>query len=426
MPALAAFGRLARSAGYLLFFMMLFVPTTYQPIKAVLLAFVLVSILVAAVASGRFPLHRHVALISLGYAALGALSVLRGHAGGAPGAVAMFNPYVTWPLVFSVLVAGTAHQGVLTGLLRVLVCSALAISIYSITYVLWAAGYWPDALYYPIDQGQAIGFHGTYVEFNLYSIASLLFLVPFLVGALLMFPASQTPIGRRTLWCALLLSLATVLLSGRRALLVLVPIAPVLALAFRSWLRQFTPAEDRRSVFRTLCVAGALTLILGLMVVSMGGLAPRGFVHMVATGFQFGTDPVAMLRRDQFAALIEGWLENPLIGSGQGAPAPGYIRSVATPWAYELSYISLLYHTGAIGVLLYAAGPLWIALHSRAAARAGWHGAPYALAVMVGSASFLIANATNPYLEKYDYLWVVFLPVAFVNAWLVDQSRSAR
>jgi hypothetical protein len=37
-----------------------------------------------------------------------------------------------------------------------------------------------------------------------------------------------------------------------------------------------------------------------------------------------------------------------------------------------------------------------------------------------------MGNASNPYLEKFDYMWVVFLPIAFVNYWLLDKRRQAR
>ena len=44
------------------------------------------------------------------------------------------------------------------------------------------------------------------------------------------------------------------------------------------------------------------------------------------------------------------------------------------------------------------------------------------LSVLVGTVSFLIANGADPYLEKYDYMWVVFLPVAIINIWLCTRE----
>ena len=48
--------------GYALFFMMLFVPTTYQPIKAVLLATVLTLIGIGILMRGRLHLHMSILL----------------------------------------------------------------------------------------------------------------------------------------------------------------------------------------------------------------------------------------------------------------------------------------------------------------------------------------------------------------------------
>ena len=153
-------------------------------------------------------------------------------------------------------------------------------------------------------------------------------------------------------------------------------------------------------------------------------MAPAGFVDMVASGFRFNSDAVAMSRRDQFFGLVNGWLQQPLFGSGHGAPVRGLIRSPEMPWAYELTYLALLYHTGIVGFVAYSAGLLWTFLKSRQIARTGWPQAPYLVATLVGTASFVLANATNPYLEKYDSIWTLFLPIAFINAWLIETRRS--
>ena len=427
-PATAALqiaGAAVRGLGYALFFAMLFVPSTYRSLKGALLGVTLAGIVGAALITGRVLIDRRVVLTTLGFAAVGVFFVLRGDLLGAPGALQMFNVYVTWPLVYTMLAAGAASPGVLSGLMRVLVWASLAVSVYSIVYVLWAAGYWPDLLYYPFDQGQAIGFHGAYVEFGLYSTSTLLFTMPFLVGALFVFPKTGAPISRPTLWLSLALNLITVLLSGRRALLVLVPLAPALALYYRSWLTPQRKRDSRRLITRALVGAVVLAVVLGAAITAVGGIAPSGFGEMVSTGFQFNSDPVAMSRRDQFAALIDGWTDHPLLGSGHGMPARGVIRSVETPWSYELSYVALLFHTGLLGTAAYAAGVAWMGGMAYLIARRGWPQAPNMVATLVGTSSFLVANATNPYLEKYDYLWVIFLPIAFVNCYLVEQVLPA-
>lgn len=416
-------GAAIRGVGYALFFAMLFVPVTYRSLKGGLLALTLAGIVGAALVTGRVLLDRRVLLMALGFAAIGVFFVLRGYVDGAPGALQMFNVYVTWPLVYTALVAGAARPGVLRGLMRVLVWASVAVSVYSIVYVLWAAGYWPNALYYPLDQGQEIGFHGAYVEFGLYSTSTLLFTMPFLVGALFVFPKTGAPLPRPILWLSLALNLITVLLSGRRALLVLVLLAPALALCYRSWLTPQRKRDSRRLITRALVGAVVLAVVLGAAITAVGGIAPSGFGEMVSTGFQFDSDPVAMLRRDQFTALLDGWRNQPLLGTGHGMPAQ-VIRSIEAPWSYELSYVALLFHTGLVGTAAYAAGVAWMGAMAYLIARRGWPEAPSMVATLVGTSSFLVANATNPYLEKYDFLWVIFLPIAFLNSYLVNQTRS--
>ena len=130
-----------------------------------------------------------------------------------------------------------------------------------------------------------------------------------------------------------------------------------------------------------------------------------------ASTFSSGNSDDVIGRRNQYLALLQEWMATPFIGTGFGGVA-AYTRSVEQPWSYELSYMALLFHTGILGFLLYGASVCWIYVKSiliiRSSDKIGLLLAP----VLVGTTSFLIANATNPYLEKYDYLWVLFLPSA--------------
>lgn len=415
--------KLLRAVAYALFFLMLFLPSTYQPLKGALLGLTLTGILMAAGLTGRFPLAPAIALGALGYSALGLAYVVRGVTAGAPGALAMLNVYVVWPLVYTLLVVGASFPGVLRALTKVAVYAGLTISLYGIIYVLHEAGFWPSAFYYAVDPGQRIEFSGTHIEFRLRSTSTLLFLVPYLIGALFVFPA-HAPVSRPVLWLTALLGLTAVLLSGRRALLVVVALAPAFALLFRGWLSATAKHETRHVVRRVLWAAPALVLVLIVIMTAIGGMEPAGFVDMVASGFRFNSDEVAMTRRDQFFALVNGWLQDPLFGSGHGAPVRGVIRSVEMPWAYELTYVALLYHTGIVGVVAYCVGLAWMFSKSRAIAGSGWPQAPYLMATLVGTASFMLATITNPYLEKYDSIWVLFLPIAFINVWLTERAGS--
>jgi hypothetical protein len=131
------------------------------------------------------------------------------------------------------------------------------------------------------------------------------------------------------------------------------------------------------------------------------------------------------VRAEQFFALLDGWQQNPLFGAGHGASAVGSLRDAEMPWAYELSYVALLFQTGLVGFSIYCSGVIWIFWMGFKIIRSShWLGF-YMLPVLVGTFCFLIANATNPYLAKFDYMWVIFLPVALINSYLLDKDKAS-
>jgi hypothetical protein len=72
--------------------------------------------------------------------------------------------------------------------------------------------------------------------------------------------------------------------------------------------------------------------------------------------------------------------------------------------------------------LLYLAGVIWIFWQAIGVMRRSPLSASLR-PVVVGSICFLLANATNPYLAKFDYLWTIFLPLAYVNFWRLKTAE---
>lgn len=415
---------LAAWPGYILFFLMLFVPTRYQPIKATLLALVLSIILTNILMhGGKIRIHKTILIWTLFYVTLGMLWIFLGYTHDAPGALRVSTVYVLWPLVYTGLVAGISNERILRAIIRVLVFATIAIAIYSASYILHAAGLLPELLYIDIDQGQAISFYSGYVEYRLFSISSLLFLVPFLVAALLTWPKnSDIPVSRRWLWCAFVLGAIVVLLSGRRALLLVVAVSPVIALTLRHFLSGRGSIRNTKLVMRGFAGSVLLSLLIIFCLSSVFDFNIKSVFEMFLEGFDFQYSGGAVKRNMQFFALIDGWSQQPLLGAGHGAGV-AYNRSAEMPWAYELSYVALLYQTGLIGFILYASGVIWIFGMGIRIIRSGHPLGLQILPVLTGTACFLIGNATNPYLGKYDYIWVIFLPIAFINLWLLQRKH---
>lgn len=417
---------IGRALGALLFFLMLFVPTTYQPVKAVLLASILLLVILRALRARRLDVDPSVLLITIGMACLGVIWIALGVARGAPGALRMGTVFVIWPLVYTAL-AGGADRPFLRLTHRLFIIAAIAIGAYAISYILHEARWLPDAYYLDLDTGPSIGFYEGYIEFTIHSIGTVLFLVPYLIALLLTLPDdAEAPVRRRWAWVALVFGLAVVLLSGRRGLLLVVALAPVVTAGMRAAVSPGSPWLRRVPIARFAIGATIVVIAIGAYLESLYGFDPRRLLDQFLGGFNFLTgEESATVRGTQYQALIQGWHEYPWFGSGHGAPAPGSLRSVEQPWAYELSYLALLYHTGLIGILLYGAAVTWLYVNALRAVRSGDTEMRPLLPIMVGTTCFLVANATNPYLEKYDFLWVLFLPMMYVNRWRLSRSGSA-
>lgn len=400
---------------------MLFVPTTYKPIKAGLLAVVLLMIAIQALLRGRLALHPTVLLWMLFIVSVGLIFMLRGLINGTPGALRSGTVFVLWPLVFTILAAGASNERVLQGLIRVAVVAMLAIGLYSLSYILYVAGWLPDTFYIPIDQGQAIGFYEGYIEYRLYNISSLLFLVPFFIAALLTSARGVAiSISHFWLWVALILGLMLSLLSGRRVLQLIVVIAPIITLFFCIFLPQTIKRVNRKQIMRAFAVMTVAVLGLVICLQSIYGFSLLAVVERVFSRI----DESLLIRKEQFSSLLAAWAESPLLGAGLGASVPSVLRSKEMPWAYELSYVALLFHTGLLGFLAYAAAVAWIFWMGLRMIRSGGRMGLYMLPILVGTTCFLIGNATNPYLGKFDYMWVIFLPVAFINFWLLKRRKK--
>jgi hypothetical protein len=414
----------ARAIGFSLFFLMLVVPTVYRPIKGVLLSILLCIVVTRMLIRGRINLHPEVLLGTFLYVAVGLVFVLRGLLLGAPGALRMSTVYVLWPAVYTLLMAGVADGDVFKGLSRVLTAALFAICLYSLSYILWSAGWLPDVLYLHLNQGQDISFRNGIVEFNLYSIASLLFLVPYLIAALVTWSSADGPIPRGLLWIGVLLGLLVTLLSGRRGLMLVVSLAPFLAVAGRSLLPGAQEVPRRRRPVRTLVATLGVLGVTFALLRTLQGFNLTALAAEFTAGFEFGSDPVAISRASQFTELVDAWLDAPLLGAGYGATIPDLLRSQEMPWAFELSYFALLFNTGVVGMMIYGLGIGWTFVTGLRIVASGHSLGRLVMPVLVGTACFLIANATNPYLAKFDYEWVVFLPLAFANTWLLDLSNG--
>ena len=416
-----AIGPALRGVGYVLFFLMIVVPTAYQPLKAPLLALVVGGVGLAALRRPEsVKLHHDVLLLLAVYLGLGIAFMVWGAMNDGPGAARVGSVYLLWPVVFSLLAAAARDVAVLRRLAVVVVAGSVVGALYGLSFLGWTLGRTPAWAYVPLDLGQEIGLFEGFVEVSTYSVPVLFFSVPFLITGWLTWDRAHRLLRPATTLVALGICLLMVLVSGRRALWLAVGLSPAFALAAAA----LAGGTGARGLGRRSVVLAAFTLVPGLVFLNATGADLGALTTFFGDAFSTTRDVGAGARQQQFAALMEGWRESPFIGRGLGT-GTYVVRDSQMPWAYELSYVAMLFHTGLVGVLAYGLGFAFVLANLIVLARRSPALRALALPTLVGVLCFLMGNASNPYLQKYDFMWVIFYPVALVNAGLLGGSRAS-
>lgn len=416
---------IAASSCTLLFLSMAFPAiSALRYVKGSLLVVLLLAIALEYLTNGRSSLDGRVGLWTAGLVTVSFLFVMEGFIARAPGASSVIGVYIVWPVIYTFWIAGLAQPRLLLGVHRTAVAATLFIGLFGCLYLLTQLNILPDiGIVSGLALGwepEAFGLHEGYTQMQFPGMNSVPFLVPYMMAAVAVQDptAPRHPIRRICLWAACIVGVIVVLTSFRRAFVLVIAVTPLLVVFFRHFQPEAERRIDRRSMlgFSAVIVIGVVVIVFGLGAIYEFSVSSM-WEHMVI-GFDFSSQTIdagADLRHEQLTALVRGWLEHPVLGAGHGASAYGSIRSQDAPWAYELSYMALLFQTGLVGFMTYSAGVFWIFWRGIKIIGEGGPLGRMMIPMLVGCSSFLIANATNPYLSKFDGLWMLFLPLAVIN-----------
>lgn len=399
-----------------LIFLALFVPTSYQEIKIVFLLLALTGLGVLALYS-KLVWSGDTLLACFLLAIFGLLNSVHGLFNSAPGAVRVLSVMTLWPILYAVLSTMLNRPDAVKMLVSTLTITFIAIQLYSFLYLGNMTGVVPDVLYFELEQGQNIGLNGSTVEYSLYSISSLLFLMPFWLHYL--FYLANEKRAKIIHWAVLIIGLVLCVLTGRRAVQLVVLMSPFLVVISEAI---FCGGMNKavKSIGRLFNIYNVVFISLGaaslLFVFESMGLQFSPMVDSFKSGFEFTTDVSASARGDQFVSLMSAWLDgNLLFGAGNGSHTD-YLRSESMPWAYELTYVYLLFSTGIVGVLFYFGWFGWGLLRIRNELNKRPDVSIYAVPIITGVFSLAIGAAANPSFLKFDYLWIILLPHLLAGA----------
>jgi hypothetical protein len=407
-------------------------------IKAGLFLVLLLATSLDALLAGRIKVHLSIARWSLGLALVGMLFSLEGIAFGAPGAISYgVGIYVFWPLVYAFLLGGARNENILKCLYWIAVASTIFIALNGILFVLSQLGLveqfdWSSIL--GVDEEDAIQGYGLtegYIKINVVGINSMPFLVPMVIsGAIFLEARGRFRVVQRiAIYAALLLGLVFVFVTGRRALLLVTLLCPVILIPFVLARGTVGIGQRLRIISAGLIVGGIVFASSSYLNSSAGdpfSLASVWDILSSAFKLSDSSNVNELVRREQLFSLLNGWSERPLTGWGLGASGKifGPLSSEQYPWAYELYYNALLFQVGLLGFMAYLAGVVWIYLMGWRVIRSKHPVSNLMTPFLVAMTCYLIASGTNPYLPRFDGLWVFFLPVACINWWLCDRGRS--
>lgn len=407
----------------LLLILMINFPTMYKEVKLIPLSILIMFIFYRFTSYAcSIYINKDILFLFLLNMFTGVFFILYGVINSAPGAIRVSTVMVLWPTLWILIIASIDNISILGKIHKIFMGSLVFIVSYAYLFFFNKVGILPDSFFIDIytKSHNAVGFYGNYFELSLLVFASLFFLIPYYFSTMML----KRKIGVFKLFL-FFLCLFLVFMSGRKALL-FISLFSIFLLYF---LIYFLRCKEIKSVFyknwRMLYKLIPLLIFFFVVLSLYTSISFDKLMEVYINAFNFSDASGNMgIRYIQFRALLEGWMESPLFGHGLGSVA-SIVRSDEMPWSYELTYLALLFQVGMVGVIIYGFSVLWIFWQLIIIIKGeNSQFIKITIPVFVGTLSFLIANATNPYLYKFDLMWVLFIPILIINLYKLDGKRS--
>lgn len=402
------------------FFLMLVLPASFQMPRGILLLLILFFIIeINSFSSFRY--DRTLLVIGLVNIFFSFIFTLNGIIRSTPGAIAVTTVFVIWPILYLYFIGLSDKKSNIVPILTTIIYGGLASAGLIILFIINNFFGFPINISYIADsQGFGVYWQDGATELNSMNLATVFYTFIFVL-TLIFIPEKFNKLGisKTLIRFSLIVSLFLIFISARRAFWIVCAISPILIML----LLKITGIDLRLKRF---IIPVLLFFMVALTTITYMAVDNDNLVTELNSSFEFDNPEAESnyLRKEQFDALIQGWEDNWLIGAGLGASAKGSIRDENATWAYELSYIALLFHTGIVGIIVYGTSVIWIIYKSIVICRKNKYYISYLLPQITALICFLLVNASNPYLSKFDYLWTIFLPLATINAIKIESKNK--
>ena len=400
-----------------LFFLMMFLPQTYQEIKIVLLFFSLLVGLffVKAYYSRKFILW------FLIYINFYLIWILLGLVNNNPGVFDFFRVHFLWSILFLVLIRYVNSKDIIYYLFKILIITSLIISVYNIYKCLAFINIVPHL--FDLNDDFDLGIYSGFTKISTLNINTLCFLLPFLMGMIVSEKSffKKINVSKFFFIVSLIVCVLLSILSGRKILF--------LIFIFNFYFLFFYLLFTRRSIFILYKFFVTVTLLSSVFIILISVFNDQTDLdyNKMATLILEELDPSTNnARNQQKISLINGFYENPIFGTGFGVGVKDAVRNEERPWIYELSYHLYLYNTGIIGIVVYSLCLIFPIVWSVYLLKKDYRLYNILLPTIMAYLSVLIANGTNPVIAvSFDFGWMLFLPIGVLNCLEITLSKSS-
>ena len=410
--------KLARKLLLLLMFTMLIFPSVLQEVKlAILLTIFSLVIFCIKFNKYAFRLHSDFIIITLFIVCAGLFGSLNGVMNNAPGAISMLSVFFVYPLmgVFLIPLFRKSDYVTLRSFFYNATISLIVIDVFFLLSFYHIDGGLVYSIFIHLYDEKAVVDNGggNYLLFTLPNVASMIFLLPFMLVEFMVKKNVKTAF-------ILLVSICLMAITGRRAIFVIVMVGIIIGFIYLNHIVK----QGRRKIIKAAFLILPLAVLISFFILRGVNFNFEMLDEQLTSIMNFSSDDSNLERKYQFDALWQGIINHPFIGNGAGAVA-SYIRSETQPWTYELFYIALVFQYGIPIFLLYLFGVIYLIYYLLKLIKdksLDVQFRSFTLCLTSGLICFLIANATNPYLAKFDFMLVIFLPAAIVNYYKLNRD----
>jgi hypothetical protein len=360
----------------------------------------MIAFLILIARNFKFRLSKNVLFFFTATMFVSFFGILHGILKTAPGTIEYVTIFLIWPFVFVFLISVNPNF-VLQHYFDKIFPFVYLVIAFSILSYLPLISFGDIFNYYNVILGTRINFISTYPEFSSPLMGWFIFAVPFFFFSFILKWVWTKP-RLLDLFFAFL-SLLILLISGRRGMW--------FSTSLSLFLFILIIVIHQKDVIKKLIFVALPIFVFSFFILNKLNFEFDDLVNSLKIDLDTSSD---LTRITQIKALYNGWIESPIIGQGIGAITldrrHGYWFQ---PWAYELQYNLLIFQVGIFGFFVYVLSTIYIIysllLHSLKRRDVTL------FSFTAGFSSLILANSTNPYLNKFDYILILFFAVHMLN-----------